>query len=85
MSRLRFLILVILLSSAGVLVTRAQTSAFLTIDDIRPGMVGIGRTVFQGESLEEFKATVVGVLRNVMGPRRDLILARLTRLVTFPE
>ena len=40
-------------------------------------MVGIGRTVFQGDQLEEFKVHILGVLRNVIGPRRNLILARL--------
>jgi hypothetical protein len=40
-------------------------------------MVGIGRTVFEGDRLEEFKVHVIGVLRNSIGPRRDLILARL--------
>jgi hypothetical protein len=49
----------------------------MPIDEIRPGMVGIGRTVFQGAELQEFKVAILGVLRNVTGPKRDLILARL--------
>ncbi|MDP9323412.1 MAG: hypothetical protein M3P13_07230, partial [Acidobacteriota bacterium] len=40
-------------------------------------MVGIGRTVFEGAELQEFKAHILGVLHNVTGPHRDLILARL--------
>jgi len=55
----------------------ASQTTFFPIDDVRPGMVGTGRTVFAGDTLSEFKATIIGVLRNVMGPRRDLILARL--------
>ena len=54
----------------------AQTRSF-PIDEIKPGMVGIGRTVFEGDRLDEFKVHVIGVLRNSIGPRRDLILARL--------
>lgn len=54
----------------------AQTSV-MTVDQVRPGMVGTGRTVFEGEGVEEFKVLILGVLRNVIGPRRDLILARL--------
>ena len=54
----------------------AQTRIF-PVDDLRPGMVAIGRTVFEGERLDEFKAHILGVLRNVIGPRRNLILARL--------
>jgi SpoIVB peptidase S55 len=49
----------------------------MTVGQIRPGMVGIGRTVFEGTELQEFKAHILGVLHNVQGPRRDLILARL--------
>ena len=40
-------------------------------------MVGVGRTVLQGTELQEFKVHILGVLKNVQGPRRDLILARL--------
>jgi hypothetical protein len=49
----------------------------MSVDEVRPGMTGIGRTVFEGDRLEEFKVHVLGVLRNVVGPRRNLILARL--------
>ena len=49
----------------------------MPVDEIKPGMIGIGRTVFEGSDLQEFKAHILGVLRNVQGPRRDLILARL--------
>jgi len=54
----------------------AQTRTF-PLDDIRPGMIGIGRTVFEGDRLDEFTVHVIGVLKNVVGPRRNLILARL--------
>jgi hypothetical protein len=54
----------------------AQSRIF-PVDELRPGMVGTGRTVFEGDRLDEFKVHVLGVLRNVIGPRRDLILARL--------
>jgi len=54
----------------------AQSRVF-PVDELRPGMVGVGRTVFEGDKLEDFKVHIIGVLRNVIGPRRDLILARL--------
>src|SRR5712691_6648307 len=47
------------------------------VNEIRPGMVGIGRTVFDGTHVEEFKANILGVLENVIGTHRNLILARL--------
>ena len=49
----------------------------MTVDEIRPGMVGIGRTVFDGTRVEEFKVNILGVLENVIGTHRNLILARL--------
>jgi hypothetical protein len=49
----------------------------MSVDEIRPGMEGIGRGVFTGTELQEIKVHILGVLRNVQGPRRDLILARL--------
>src|SRR5688572_6965040 len=54
----------------------AQTTT-LPLDEVRPGMVGVGRTVFAGTELEDFKVHVLGVMRNVIGPKRSLILARL--------
>jgi hypothetical protein len=58
------------------LVPQAQTR-FMPVSEIRPGMVATGRTVFAGTALEEFRAEILGVLRNVLAPGRDLILARL--------
>ena len=55
----------------------AQRPVFMPVEDVKPGMVGIGRTVFAGDRIEEFKVNVIGVLRNVTAPQRDLILARL--------
>jgi hypothetical protein len=54
----------------------AQSRTF-PVDEVKAGMVGIGRTVFEGDRLDEFKVHILGVLRNVIGPRRNLILARL--------
>lgn len=54
----------------------AATTSF-PVDDLRPGMVGVGKTVFQGDELQDFKVHILGVLRNVIGTRRNLILAKL--------
>jgi hypothetical protein len=48
----------------------------LPVDQIRPGMVGEGRTVFSGDRIESFKVTILGVLRN-FGPNQNMILAEL--------
>jgi hypothetical protein len=54
----------------------AGTPEVLPLDQVRPGMIGVGRTVFEGTRIEEFKVQVIGVLENV-GPRQSMIVARL--------
>jgi hypothetical protein len=61
----------------GVLATPYAQTTTLPLEEVRPGMVGVGRTVFHGTELEDFKVHVLGVMRNVIGPKRSLILARL--------
>jgi hypothetical protein len=73
---MRRLALASLLASLALIRLPAQTQ-MLGIDEIRPGMVGIGRTVFDGTRVEEFKANILGVLENVIGTHRNLILAKL--------
>jgi len=55
----------------------AAAPRYMSVDDVRPGMVGVGRTVFEGDRVEEFKVHLLGVIRNGSGPRRHLVLARL--------
>ncbi len=47
----------------------------LPFSDLRTGMKGIGKTVFHGETIEDFNVEIVGLLPNV-GPGQDLILGR---------
>lgn len=61
----------------GAFSTPGAQSPFMPVAEVRPGMVGIGRTVFVGDTLDEFRAHILGVLRNAVAPGRDLILARL--------
>jgi hypothetical protein len=49
----------------------------LSLDDLRPGMTGIGRTVFEGSRIDEFKVTILGILENALGAKQSLIIARL--------
>jgi hypothetical protein len=71
------------LASALLLATIALSGLFeaatpqMSVNEIRPGMVGIGRTVFEGTRVEEFRVKILGVIENVIGARRNLILARL--------
>lgn len=55
----------------------AQGSRIMPLSEVKAGMIGVGRTVFQGAELSDFKVEIIGVMRNIQGPKRDLILARL--------
>jgi len=49
----------------------------MPVEEIKPGMIGAGRTIFEGSELKDFKVHILGVLKNVQAPQRNLILARL--------
>jgi hypothetical protein len=72
----RRLALAFSLSLLALSALRAATPQ-MNIADVRPGMVATGRTVFNGTKVEEFKAHILGVIENVIGTQRNLILARL--------
>jgi SpoIVB peptidase S55 len=64
-------------SLALLVVSLPAAPPYYPIDQIKPGMVATAYTVWQGDKIEEFEVHIIGVLRNVVGPRRDLILAKL--------
>jgi len=54
----------------------AETAAdqgIIPFSEIKPGMTGVGRTVFSGTKIDEFQVEVIGTLQNV-APKRNLIL-----------
>ena len=74
--KLRSLALALSVSLCALSGLRAATPQ-MNVQDIRPGMVGVGRTVFDGVQVEEFQVHIIGVIENVIGTQRNLILARL--------
>jgi hypothetical protein len=48
------------------------------IADVKPGLKGVGRTIFQGDQIEQFQVEILGLLKNALAPKHDLILARLS-------
>ncbi len=66
-----------LVLTGAFLVALPAATVTMPVDEVRPGMRGTGVTVFQGTERSEFSAEIIGVLENAMGPRRNLILARL--------
>jgi hypothetical protein len=59
----------------GLLVHQARAEEILPFTELQVGMNGVGRTVWSGQRVEEFKVEIVGLLENVF-PQRNLILAR---------
>ncbi len=55
----------------------AAAQELMPIEEIEVGMRGVGKSVFEGNAIEEFEVEILGVLRNAIGPKQDLILARL--------
>src|SRR5438046_10526018 len=49
----------------------------MPLSDIQPGMRGVAYTVFEGTKPEAMEVEILGVLKNMNGPKSDLILTRL--------
>ena len=47
------------------------------LKDLRAGMRGVGKTVFQDDKVEDFQVEILGVLENT-GPRQSIILGKLS-------
>lgn len=58
--------------------TNAPTQALYPLEDLRPGMKGIARTVFAGSEPQEFGLEILGVLAGFTGPRQSTIIAKLS-------
>ena len=49
----------------------------MTVDEVRPGMKGVAYTVFQGTQPEAMEVEILGVLKDVNGPKSSIVLVRL--------
>jgi hypothetical protein len=69
-----------LAGAAAVLVCLADgagAQGFFPLKDVRAGLHGVGRTIFQGNRIEEFQVEILGVIQN-SGPKQSIILGRLS-------
>jgi len=72
-----FIVALVLTSSVWVAAAENQPPQIMPLAQIHEGMKGIALTVFQGVKPEPMDVEVLGVLRNVNGPKGDIILVRL--------
>jgi hypothetical protein len=73
--KIRRAVLIGLLLTAAIVAADAATLT-MPLSQVKAGMVGRGKSVFQGKIIEEFDVEILGVLENA-SPKRSIILARL--------
>jgi hypothetical protein len=56
----------------------SSSAAHFPLEDLRPGMKGVARSVFVGSESQEFSVEILGVLPGFTGPRQSTIIARLS-------
>jgi hypothetical protein len=57
--------------------TPPTTTKFFPLSEIHRGLQGVAYTVFEGTKPEPMGIEILGLLHNALGPRQDMILARL--------
>lgn len=56
----------------------SEPASLFPLEDLRPGMKGVARTVFSGSEPQEFGIEILGVLPGFTGPRLSTIIAKLS-------
>lgn len=54
-----------------------KAGSFMPLSELKPGMQGYGLSVFQGNKIERFDVTVIGVVKKVLSGR-DAVMVRLS-------
>lgn len=57
---------------------RNSLPPIMPVGNVKEGMRGTARTVFNGTKPEEFQVEILGVVPNWIGPRQDMIVGRLS-------
>ncbi|MGB6339013.1 MAG: hypothetical protein WBF32_04500, partial [Candidatus Aminicenantaceae bacterium] len=72
MMRIIRILTVVFVLMAGLSLTSLEgVQNILPVDQIEAGMKGKGRSVFLGDTIEEFDVEILGVMRNIQ-PKKDL-------------
>jgi hypothetical protein len=62
----------------AILAAMAQAAIpIMPLKEIHAGMHGVGKTVFEGDKVEDFQVEILGILENT-GPKQNIILGRLS-------
>ena len=72
-----FLLAIVVTMSAAVL-SAGDLDNIMPLSQVKPGMKGVSYTIFSGDTVEKMDLEVIGILPNLMGPKQDIILVRLS-------
>jgi hypothetical protein len=75
--RVSLLVLTILVLAIGRPVRGGDELATFPLSSVQPGLKGVAYTIFSGDQVEQIDLEVIGVLKNALGPKQDVILVRL--------
>ena len=73
-----FLLASFAVAQKAVAPAKPSAPAIFALEDLRPGMKGVARTVFSGSDAQEFGVEILGVLPGFPGPRQSAIIAKLS-------
>ncbi len=57
---------------------KSSRTQFFPLSELKEGMRGTARTVFRGSEPEEFNVEILGIVPGAIGPKQDLIVARIS-------
>jgi len=78
--------LAVLVLAGTVLTLPAPASTrYMPIEEVKPGMTGVGRAVFKGTAIEEFRAHILGVLRSSVVGRSAISSSPGSAVVHWPR
>jgi len=55
----------------------SDSPATIPLSQIKPGMKGVAYTIYEGDQVQKIDLVVLGVLRNALGPKEDVVLVKL--------
>jgi hypothetical protein len=81
-----FLALILLVCFCNLALANEPTqnkSEFFPLEDVKPGLIGTGKTIFSGNQTEEFQVEILGKFPSIVGhPGRSLIIMKLKGVQT---
>jgi len=75
--RASLFVLTILILALGRPLCGGDDHVTFPLTSVKPGLKGVAYTVFSGDQVEKIDLEVIGVLKDALGPKQDVILVRL--------